>query len=74
MATIEIKTRYKCSDDCEQSGCPTHEMTLEFQSTSGSYQIFREFGPGIYFEPGELDAMIHLLKELKKQRVDSVDV
>jgi hypothetical protein len=74
MATVELKTRYKCSDDCVQSGCPSHELKLEFQSTSDSYQLIKEVGQGIYFESAELEAMIFLLKELQKQRVDSVRI
>ena len=37
MAIIKRQITYRCYDDCKQSGCPTHEATLEVQTTSQAY-------------------------------------
>ena len=71
MATIERRIKYRCSDDCTQGGCPWHEGRLIYQSTSDAYQ-FDMNGRTLYFERGELDAMIELLRSLG--RVDAVQV
>lgn len=71
MATIERRIKYRCSDDCAQGGCPWHEGRLIYQSTSDAYQ-FDMNGRTLYFERGELDAMIELLRSLG--RVDAVQV
>ena len=31
--------RYRCYDDCEMSGCPTHEATFEYGSASNTFCI-----------------------------------
>ena len=71
VATIERRIKYRCSDDCAQGGCPWHEGRLIYQSTSDAYQ-FDMNGRTLYFERGELDAMIELLRSLG--RVDAVQV
>jgi len=71
VATIERRIKYRCSDDCAQGGCPRHEGRLIYQSTSDAYQ-FDMNGRTLYFERGELDAMIELLRSLG--RVDAVQV
>ena len=70
MATIKLNKKYRCSDDCVQSGCPSHIAELEFMSVSNGYKFTgrREH----YFERGELEAFIGLLKELSELRADSV--
>lgn len=72
MATIIHKLKYRCSDDCLQSGCPTHEGVLEYQSTSDAYKFDNGKGEIKYFERGELETFIALLKGL--DRADAVSV
>jgi hypothetical protein len=74
MAKSILTKRYTCSDDCLQSGCPSHIAILEYQSTSDSYKFDNGKGTITYFERGELDAFISLLKELSEFRVDSVRI
>jgi hypothetical protein len=70
MATIEITKKYRCSDDCIQSGCPGHESKLTFQSTSDAYVFENGKGDKVFFERGELESFISILKDLNAQRVD----
>ena len=74
MATSLMTKTYSCSDDCLQSGCPKHKAILEYQSTSDSYKFDNGKGTIKYFERGELDTFISLLKELSEFRVDSVRI
>lgn len=71
MATIELEKEYYCYDDCKQSGCPKHLGKLIFQSTSNSFHYDTGQGSNIYFEPGELNTLIVLIKELKEIRMDT---
>lgn len=71
MATTARETKYRCNDDCEMIGCPAHVGKLVYQSSSDSY-FFNMNGRELYFERGELEAMISLLKSLN--RADCVQV
>ena len=71
MATIKWQLTYRCFDDCLQSGCPTHEATLEVQTTSQAY-TFNLDGRELYFERGELEAMIELIEKI--DRVDCITI
>jgi hypothetical protein len=72
MATVIRTKKYRCSDDCLQSGCPTHEAKLIYQSVSDAYTFENGKGETKYFERGELEAFIELLKRL--DRADAVQV
>jgi len=71
MATIVRSVRYRCSDDCEWSGCPGHVGVLTFQSTSDAYTFVMN-GRELSFERGELQAMLNLIRSI--DRVDCVQV
>ncbi len=68
MSTIQRDVIYRCSDDCQMSGCPGHKATLEWQSVSDAY-AFNLGGRALSFERGELDALLTLL--YKVGRFDS---
>lgn len=75
MANCIRKKQYYCYDDCNPGGCPGHEAVLEFESVSNAYKFTyfngkREY----YFEQGELQALIDLLKELRKSGYDMVKI
>lgn len=72
MATIIHTQKYRCSDDCLQSGCPSHEAKLIYQSTSDAYTFENGNGCTKYFERGELEAFIILLKGL--DRIDCIQI
>lgn len=36
---MKITRAYRCMDDCLQTGCPGHTLTLEEESTSGIYSL-----------------------------------
>lgn len=62
LATAIIKRQltYRCYDGCKQSGCPTHEGTLEVQTTSQAY-TFNLDGRELFFERGELEVIMDLI-------------
>jgi len=74
MGILKLTKKYRCSDDCSQKGCPGHEATLQFQSTSCYYTFNNGHGSQHGFEVGELEAFIELLKELRNNRVDAVNI
>lgn len=71
MANIERSLMYRCSDDCEMSGCPGHTGILFYQSASDGYS-FSLNGRILHFERGELQALVDLLRSL--DRIDAVQV
>jgi hypothetical protein len=72
MATIKLNKTYRCSDDCEQGGCPSHESKLEYMSVTDGYTFV---GRNTYhFERGELETLIKLLLELGEIRADGVSI
>lgn len=72
MGLIVHTKKYRCSDDCLQSGCPEHEATLVYQSITDVYTFDNGNGKTHFFERGELEAFIELLKGL--DRVDSIQI
>lgn len=71
MTSVERTVNYRCSDDCLQSGCPSHEGKLIFQSVSDAYTFMMK-GREMSFERNELQAMLDLLGML--ERCDAVAV
>lgn len=71
MANVVRKIIYRCSDDCEMSGCPSHEGVLNYQSVSDAYEFIMN-GEEYFFERGELEAMIDLLKSIN--RADCIQI
>lgn len=71
MATCIRKLQYRCSNDCQMSGCPSHEGVLEYNSVSDTYH-FTLNRREIFFERGEMQTVIDLLKSLG--RADSVQI
>lgn len=71
MATVKKEITYRCYDDCKMSGCPSHKGILKFQSVSNAYN-FNMNGKEYFFEEGELQAMIDLIKSLG--RVDCIKI
>lgn len=72
MSTIIKTIKYRCSDDCKISGCPSHEAVLAYQSVSDAYSFENGKGEIYYFERGELESFITLLKELN--RLDAIQI
>ena len=71
MTTIRRELTYRCYDDCKSQGCPTHVATLEVQTTSQAY-TFNLDGRELYFERGELEALLDLIALV--DRVDCVTI
>jgi len=59
MATARRELTYRCSDDCKQSGCPTHNGVVEHNTISDTF-TFNMNGRVLCFERGEMDAMVAL--------------
>lgn len=77
MSTTKYKINYHCSEDCKQSGCPSHEAILTYQSTGDGYCF--DDGKGHsdsvkFFERAELEQLIKLLKIMSDDRSDSVNI
>jgi len=77
MAKCIRKITYRCSDDCIHEGCPTHIAKLTYHSVVDMYCFkFQEktlkkneelvFDKELCFDRGEMQAIIHLLKELDR--------
>lgn len=72
MSNVIREIEYNCSDDCVMSGCPGHKAVLNYQSVSDGYKFDNGKGNIKYFERGELEAFIQLLRNLN--RADSIQI
>jgi len=85
MAKCIRKITYRCSDDCRHEGCPTHVAKLIYHSVVDMYCFKFEkkplkknenkelvFDKELYFDHGEMQAIIHLLKELDRPESKSI--
>lgn len=73
MGTSTIETTYRCSDDCRMEGCPGHSGRLYHQSTADAY-TFDMDGRILHFERGELEAMVGMLRDLGRHRLDAIQI
>ena len=74
MATIELTKQYRHSEDCVQAGCPTHQAKFTYQSTSDYYMFEPYGGKKIFFERGELEAFLILLREMYDMHCSCIDI
>ena len=66
MALVKRELKYRCYDDCMQSGCPSHVATLEFNSIVNTYEF--KIGDKKYFLcEHDIKAMIDLIKSLNRE-------
>jgi len=70
MGTTTIKHTYQCLDDCQPQGCPSHEATLEYQSTAESLHFKDGKGQEIYMQTPELNAFLSMLQLLGGGRTE----
>lgn len=64
MSTTKLMQQYHCWNDCQQSGCPGHTATLEYQSVSESLHFQDGKGHEIYMQTPELEAFLAMLHKL----------
>jgi hypothetical protein len=64
VSTTRLKRKYRCLNDCLPQGCPEHVACLEFQSTSDALSFDDGKGFKIEMQPPELEAFLHMLKDL----------
>ena len=75
MAQFDLEIQYRCSDDCVQSGCPSHTLTLTYNSVVDRIVLTNTLGDKfVGFERNEIEAFIELLLQLRERRADSVDI
>ncbi len=64
MATITLKEKYECRDDCEQRGCPGHEAVLEYNTTADGGTLYDGKGNSISLDAGAMECLSLLLRKL----------
>lgn len=62
MSTWNLETTYRCSDDCKQSGCPSHKLKLSYNNTSESFSLLAD---GKYVFGGDINLLESFLELLK---------
>lgn len=69
MSITTVKVKYRHSDDCLQSGCPSHKAYLEYNSITGHY--FFDIGENMFMlESNEVDAFLRLLEGLDDKMIN----
>lgn len=63
MSTGRYERTYRCLDDCQMQGCPTHIASLEFQSTSTTLSFYDGQGGRFIGWPSEFEALVSMLVE-----------
>lgn len=57
-----LETTYHCVNDCRQSGCPGHRLTLQYHNTSDTVSVTQDGQHDRVYDPHELDALLRLWK------------
>ena len=74
MGTTRKELEFRCSDDCLQSGCPTHVARVAYESVCDILYFSDGKHIDVSFEKGSLQAFLKLIKELSKKRVEMRNV
>lgn len=61
MSTTSRSEQYRCFNECEVGGCPTHEITFTYNNTSDSFNIEVDSGPaeGIQYIDMNVLSVLH---------------
>lgn len=70
MSLTKLEMKYRCSDDCKQSGCPSHVAEMEYQSVTDILHFKDGYQTEFYLERGSLNAFLTLLAKLGRGRVE----
>jgi hypothetical protein len=62
MGTLRQEKEFTCFNDCRQSGCPGHKMTLSIQTTSEALTAEIDGKQFVSADPSEWEALMELVK------------
>jgi hypothetical protein len=62
--TLSEVIKYRCVDDCVQSGCPGHEMQLVKYTTVSVVQVNIDGNRYTSFDSNQIEALRNLLDQL----------
>jgi len=70
MATLKNEIKYSCFNDCKQSGCPSHLMTLSIQNTSEILIVEIDGKHWLSADPSQWEALKTMLGEIDYNQFD----
>jgi hypothetical protein len=73
MSTSRYQHVYKCWNDCQPSGCPSHVAYLTYQSVSNSLHFYTHDGQEVemlYMQTPELEAFLSMLYKIARSHVE----
>lgn len=65
MSTSRISRVVKCHNDCVQTGCPKHEITLEYHHTSDTVTVREDGKHYAIFDKAIWRALVNMDNELR---------
>lgn len=68
MSTTRIERTVRCWDDCKMAGCPTHVVSLTFQTTSSILTFEDGRGDKFYGDPHMFAALVAMLADFASWR------
>ena len=63
MGTVTNIFNYRCSNDCVIEGCPSHKLTLTYQSTAETFSITTDNEPPIWLDVNLLPFLITFITD-----------
>lgn len=64
MSTHSFTTRYRCSQDCCQSGCPGHDAEIIWRSTALQVEWIRDGQSRLLMDVEEFRALVDSAMEV----------
>ena len=61
MSTLVKEKKFRCFEDCRQSGCPTHLMRVEIQTTSEVLMVYIDDKKVFGADPNIFSTLIAIL-------------
>ena len=64
--------KYRCTDDCKQSGCPTHIATFSISHATDTYSIDWGKGEKSYFDNSQMALILQFAEKISDKNKDFI--
>lgn len=73
MSNQYYKTKYSCSSDCKQEGCPGHVLTLHVANTSDTLGVYVDGELKTVFDDNQFCALLKLAEQKPEDSVSHAE-
>lgn len=73
MSNQYYRTRYNCSSDCRQEGCPSHDLVLHVANTSDTRAVLVDGEIKTVFDDNQFTALLKLAEQKPEDSISHAE-